>query len=62
MEKESCEVRDVVGPTDPEDGITYEVNRRLKERNKADDIGVWEDMWSLLFPEDEPLNIPQPGE
>lgn len=48
-------------PPDPEDGISEEVNMMLRERSKMGKVRAWQHLWSLLFPQDQPLDIPQPG-
>lgn len=59
--REICEVKDG-GPTDPEDGITEDVDRELKVRTKEDMVRAWHTLWTLLFPMDGPSEIPGPGE
>lgn len=56
-----CQIRDPSGDEDPEDGITEEIDRKLKVRTKDDNVRQWESLWTLLFPDDDSERIPGPG-
>jgi hypothetical protein len=49
-----------IPPTDPEDGITPEMDSILTERKSGHRIVTWDQLWSLIFPQDD--EVPSPGE
>lgn len=61
LKGEICQFVDLKSqePTEPEDGITPEVDRLLSARDKSTQVMTWQSLWRLLFPQDE--NIPSPG-
>ncbi|KAI7786199.1 hypothetical protein LA080_004583 [Diaporthe eres] len=60
IQPEGCSLRTPTGNEDPEDGITEEVEQALKERRKVNNVGSWESLWELLFPQDPSDRIPDP--
>lgn len=56
-----CQVRDLTGDENPEDGITEKIDLALKVRTKDDNVRQWKSLWELLFPEDPSDRIPGSG-
>ncbi|KLU88232.1 hypothetical protein MAPG_07219 [Magnaporthiopsis poae ATCC 64411] len=48
----SCNLREKVVNTDPENGITKEIEARINDRKKGVKVDTWEALWGLLFPQD----------
>ena len=46
---------------DPEDGISDEVEAKLKEKKWTRKITEWTKLWLILFPGDKAEDIPSPG-
>ncbi|KAL2259330.1 hypothetical protein VTK26DRAFT_7036 [Humicola hyalothermophila] len=53
-----CEAVTVVPPTDPEDGISAQVEDVLNARKLDNKIVDWERLWGLLFPQDNEIPTP----
>jgi hypothetical protein len=49
-----------IPPSDPEDGITSEIDSLMTERKLGNRIATWDQLWSLIFPQDDA--VPSPGE
>ncbi|KAL8393810.1 hypothetical protein RB595_003529 [Gaeumannomyces hyphopodioides] len=50
-----CDVREDVANTDPEGGITKDIEERMIGRKKGSKVDTWEALWVLLFPGDTPV-------
>lgn len=52
-----CPLRDAVSNQDtiddPEDGITAEVENKLRDRKLKSGVNTWDALWATLFPEDQ---------
>ena len=46
-------------PVDPEDGINEKVDEILAERKNDSEVNSWEDLWRVLFTDDD--QIPPSG-